>query len=288
MNAMSEISGEAKASPYTAITTPAASGAPLGTPGEFRTSPTIGALAVALAKAQGEFPAINKDRTVQVKSDKGSYKFSYATLDEITDKTRPALLKNGLVCVQMLAHLGVRPVLVTRLLHESGEWLEGTAPLAADGKNPQQFGSAITYVRRYALSAMLGVTAEEDDDGNAAVGNHVQPVQRRQNAAGPARQQERPRDDEANPWIVASRDGVVKELADARAWVAEWKLRLGAVEKAKNGGPADKRRTISAMFEANAGVFARLHDLGHEATVREVARLQDALMVRLDEREHAR
>ena len=76
-------------------------------------------------------------------------------------------------------------------------------------------------------------------------------------------------------------------MADARAWIAEWKLRLGAVEKARNGGPADKRKTVTAMFEANAGVFARLHELGHEATVLEVGKLRTALMARLEQQERA-
>ncbi len=118
-----------------------------------------GALALALAKAQAEFPAIVRDKEV----DSRTYKFKYAPLDKIIDAVRPALTKHGLAFTQLLdeGHL------VTMLLHESGGSLEGRCLLPQEG-TIQQFGSAITYIRRYALQAMLGIAAEEDDDGDAA------------------------------------------------------------------------------------------------------------------------
>ena len=121
----------------------------------------IGALAAALAKAQAAFPAIVRDKEV----DSRSYKFKYAPLDKIIEGVRPALAENGLAFTQLLDG----PDLITMLLHESGATLAGRMPLPrGNGETIQQLGSAITYLRRYALQAMLGIAAEEDDDGEAA------------------------------------------------------------------------------------------------------------------------
>lgn len=119
----------------------------------------LGPLAAALAKAQAEFPAIVRDKEV----DSRSYKFKYAPLDSVISAVRPALAKNGLAFAQILDG----DDLVTMLLHESGAVLQGRVGLPREG-TVQQLGSAITYLRRYALQAILGVAAEEDDDGEAA------------------------------------------------------------------------------------------------------------------------
>lgn len=133
-----------------------------------------GALAAALAKAQSSFPAIPRDKEVTVTMDKGgSYKFKYAPLDSILTATRPALSANGLAVAQLLdSDADGAPALVTMLLHSGGASLTARTPIPfAEGAKVQAFGSAITYLRRYALQAMLGIAAEEDDDGNRASGN---------------------------------------------------------------------------------------------------------------------
>ena len=77
---------------------------------------------------------------------------------------------------------------MTRLLHESGQWMECEIPLPTLGDSLQDFGSAVSYVRRYAVSAMLNITADEDDDGNTAAGNHVADAPRHaEGRRGPAR-----------------------------------------------------------------------------------------------------
>lgn len=143
-------------------------------------------IAAALALAAGKFPPIQKNRTVEVKTRAGgTYTFTYATLDGIVNAVRPALSENGLVIVQSvvseeITHSdadGVRiereELLETRLVHSSGEWFANTTPvLVADGENTAQaYGSAITYARRYGITQLLCVVADEDDDGNAAGGN---------------------------------------------------------------------------------------------------------------------
>jgi hypothetical protein len=132
-------------------------------------SESIKSLAAALAKAQAEFPSIPRDKTVQVKTKSGgTYTFAYAPLDTIMEKIRPALKANGLAFMQSLNGES----LTTTLLHTSGEWLATDAmPIRAVDSGPQALGSAITYARRYALTALLGLVTEDDDDGNAAEGN---------------------------------------------------------------------------------------------------------------------
>jgi len=73
-------------------------------------------------------------------------------------------------------HESGAPVLVTRIIHTSGEHIEGEFPLVCkDPNDPQKLGSAVTYARRYALSAALGITAD-DDDGQAAAGHTPAPA----------------------------------------------------------------------------------------------------------------
>jgi hypothetical protein len=137
----------------------------------MNSSPSIKELAAALAKAQSEFPKIPRDRTVEVATRSGGkYKFAYAPLDTIMDKIRPVLKSNGLAFMQSLNGES----LSTTLLHTSGEWLASDPmPVRVADSGPQAFGSAITYARRYALTAILGIVTEDDDDGNAAEGNAV-------------------------------------------------------------------------------------------------------------------
>jgi hypothetical protein len=142
-----------------------------------QTLPTVdvGPLAAALAKAQMQFPPITRDKTVTVQTKTGgSYSFKYAPLDSILGAVRGPLSANGLVLVQMLDSGG----LVTTLIHESGASLSGRVDLPQTA-DIQGLGSAITYLRRYAIQAVLGIAAEEDDDGNRAAGNRIVPdVQR--------------------------------------------------------------------------------------------------------------
>lgn len=126
-------------------------------------------LASALVQAQGSFPTITRDKKVTVKTKTGgTYEFAYAPLDSILNAVRKPLSDNGLAIVQLLDH----EALVTILLHSSGESLEGRTALP-EASDIQGFGSAITYLRRYAIQALLGIAAEEDDDGNRAIGNQA-------------------------------------------------------------------------------------------------------------------
>ena len=132
-----------------------------------------GNLAAALAKAQAAFPSISRDRTVTVRMKTGgSYTFAYAPLDTVLAAVRGPLAANGLAVSQLLDGGD----LVTLLLHESGESLSGRWTLPPH-QDIQGLGSAVTYLRRYALQALLGIASEEDDDGNASAGHHATPRQ---------------------------------------------------------------------------------------------------------------
>lgn len=126
-------------------------------------SETIGALAAALAKAQGEISPAPMDR------DNPFFKSKYATLTSLWESARAALSANGLAVTQVTDFdANGEIVLLTTLLHSSGEWIGGVYPVRGKDNTPQALGSALTYARRYAFGALVGLTSDDDDDGNGA------------------------------------------------------------------------------------------------------------------------
>lgn len=116
----------------------------------------------ALHKAQGEFHHAKKD------SANPHFKSSYADLATVLDTIKPALQANGLtVSHSREVDANLNEYLVTTLWHNSGQFLSSRSLLNPVKKDPQGYGSAITYARRYDLSALVGL-ASDDDDGNAA------------------------------------------------------------------------------------------------------------------------
>lgn len=142
-------------------------------------SAEIDKLAAALAKAQGAFQPIKKDKTASIRSTNGaSYSYSYADLASVIDAIRKPLADNGLAYVQPIIHGEGGMHLETRLLHASGQWIGSTYPLPSGGR-AQEMGSAQTYARRYALCALVGIVAEDDDDGGNAGEAKPQPAKAR-------------------------------------------------------------------------------------------------------------
>jgi len=126
-------------------------------------SDSIKEIASALAKFQGEVKDPVKD------SDNPFFKSKYVELDGLLAAVRPVLSKNGLSFIQSPGGNGQDITITTLLMHSSGEWIEfDPLTLHAVKTDPQGAGSAITYARRYALSAILGVAWDDDDDGNKA------------------------------------------------------------------------------------------------------------------------
>lgn len=125
-------------------------------------STSISKILPALISAMREMENPKKDHV------NPHFKSKYANLEGVLAAKAP-LLKNGIVTLQDYDNSGPQPVLVTTLLHESGEWIRSEWPLIADKVTPQGMGSAQTYARRYALLGLLDLVAE-DDDGNQASG----------------------------------------------------------------------------------------------------------------------
>jgi hypothetical protein len=126
------------------------------------TSDTISAIMPAFIKAQGNFaPALKSSTNPHFKS-------KYVALDGVIDAVAEPLRAEGIAIVQMTDVEGAGTILVTRLIHASGEWIGSRYPVHPVKADPQGEGSALTYARRYALMALVGI-APEDDDGNAAV-----------------------------------------------------------------------------------------------------------------------
>lgn len=146
-------------------------------------SEQIEKLAGALSKAQGAIENPKRSKTVVVETRKGGeYTFNYATLADIRDVTRKPLADNGLSFVQVpyyAADTGYH-MLRTIIMHESGQFIGAEVPLMVGDEGNQAFGSALTFMKRYVLSSMLGVVADDDDDANAADGNQIKAVQTRQ------------------------------------------------------------------------------------------------------------
>jgi hypothetical protein len=127
-----------------------------------RHSEQINELATALAKAQAKIEGATKDKT------NPHFRSSYADLASVWDACRSALTSNGLSVSQTAgASEDGRVRVTTILMHSSGQWLCDDLVMKPVKDDPQGVGSCITYARRYALAAIVGV-APEDDDGNAA------------------------------------------------------------------------------------------------------------------------
>jgi hypothetical protein len=124
-------------------------------------SQSIKAIAAALLTFQSNMAKIKKD------SANPFYKSKYASLSTILEHIQTPLADSGL----SFAQFPDGNQLTTILMHaESGDWMQSSYDISPVKSDPQSIGSAITYARRYALGAILGLNIDEDDDGNAATG----------------------------------------------------------------------------------------------------------------------
>lgn len=141
-------------------------------------SESITNIATALAKAQSEFQPAKKDATNPF------LKNNYATLDSIIESVRQPLSKNGLSFVQLVDTEQDKTTLTTMLIHESGEYYSCCVELPQlppmKGVNELQlFGISLTYIKRYTLSTMLGVSNDTDNDGTAPIAKQLEEKQQK-------------------------------------------------------------------------------------------------------------
>ena len=128
----------------------------------MRTSESVAKIAPALLAAQKAITFAAKD------SLNPHFKSKYADLPCVIDAVKPALNEAGIVFIQSASPSEPGYLaMTTRLMHQSGEWIEDTATLPLPKADPQGYGSASTYARRYGLAAICGLY-QDDDDGNAA------------------------------------------------------------------------------------------------------------------------
>ena len=114
----------------------------------------------ALVKFQSQLKPVNKD------SENPFFKSHYADLSSILQSVMPLLSANGLALIQPMKVQDGFTILITRLIHDSGEIIESEMILPPHN-DPQKYGSLLSYYKRYQLQALLGVsTKDEDDDAN--------------------------------------------------------------------------------------------------------------------------
>ncbi len=135
-------------------------------------------LVVALSKAQGKMEPAKLNKT------NSHFKNKYADFNSIIECCRQPLSENGLSVMQYCEMTNEKLFLVTMLVHISGQWIKSLFPLNPRNMDSQSIGSAMTYAKRYSLSAMLGIVSdEEDDDGEASQGRVAPQVQAKPVAA---------------------------------------------------------------------------------------------------------
>lgn len=134
----------------------------------MKKSDTISELAKALTKAQTSYNSLIKD------SNNPFFKSKYADLAACIECVREPLASNGLAIIQSTDYENGVTFVETTLIHTSGEWISGKYPLTPTKQDCQGLGAALTYARRYSLTSLLGIAAE-DDDGNSASGKIAEP-----------------------------------------------------------------------------------------------------------------
>jgi hypothetical protein len=137
----------------------------------MKTSEKIDLIAPAVLAAQKEINNASKD------ANNPHYKSYYASLGSVIEAVKDPLNKHGICVMQSLSDGSEGLYLTTRLLHQSGQWIEDVAFTPLPKLDPQGVGSACTYLRRYSLAALLCIT-QEDDDGNGAVRHEPDAIKR--------------------------------------------------------------------------------------------------------------
>jgi hypothetical protein len=199
----------------------------------MRKSESIAKLAEALSKAQGEYKLAVKSEANDVFSSK------YAPLSVVLDAYREPLSTNGLAVIQIpeLLEVGgqVIPVITTILAHSSGEFVMGEYPIkinnlvTREGKvidkqnDPQAWGSAVSYARRYSFEGVI-CAASKDDDGNQATGHETgkkeePPKAEKKESPKKEDKDEKPKADKKEPEVVVQCSKCDKDLSSAeKAW----------------------------------------------------------------------
>jgi hypothetical protein len=199
----------------------------------MRTSDQINEISAALAKAQGEIQNPAKE------AQNPHFRSTYADLSGGINAIRDGLSKNGIAFIQSTRLDGDILIVDSRLSHASGQWVESEFPACKFPAKPQEIGSALTYARRYALFALVGI-AGEDDDGNAA-NNAETPARPRREAP------ERPRllDPGESQIVRSDMLEALAEAASSRESLLKWAQDNSAMKARLQKADAD---AVGAAF----------------------------------------
>lgn len=142
--------------------------------------------AIANAQMEDGYGDIEKSKSARIKMKAGGeYGYTYETLKDVLDATRPFLAKHGVATMQF-AFPGQRSVTIrTMLAHKSGQWIYNDLSALIAMPEPKDVGGGISYLRRYALKAITGVAADDEDtaaEDTARRPTAPQPAQRRSQA----------------------------------------------------------------------------------------------------------
>jgi len=211
-------------------------------------SENINELAAALSKLQGALIPVKKD------SENPFYKHKYADLSSVWDACHKLLAENGLAVAQGSRTEEDEVILVTTLMHTSGQWIEGEYLLNPIKDDPQGLGSAMTYARRYTLSAMLGITAEdEDDDAEVASGRGKQSQQSKATSPDLATDAQRKK-------IFAS----MKERGYTEEQLKAWVMSQYGKESTKDLTKKEASEVIEAILDSKIPAGEKQEDLFEE------------------------
>lgn len=173
----------------------------------LETSEELGALALALAKAQAQFPAIPKNKTATIRSRKegaSPYKYNYADIADVLKAVVGPLAANGLAVVQTIETEGNVTTLVSALIHESNQRIVSRLRLTHALADPKEAGAELTYRRRHALCALIGVAADEDTDAQAFESDQGQGRSNGSAVRQPARRSQQAQTDQSDTGELAS------------------------------------------------------------------------------------
>lgn len=175
----------------------------------MKKSETTSAVMAAIVKAQGAMQGAKKG------SANPFFNSKYADLGAVMEATKDALHENGLAIVQFPVAAEGKCGVETVLVHESGEWISSECLLACAKQDPQAYGSAITYARRYGWQAVCGIPSE-DDDANHATHGSAKPKQQQ-----PQQQPTNPHDEFKTraTTIVAKHHEALEKQPELKKWV---------------------------------------------------------------------
>lgn len=191
---------------------------------ELQAEAAAGAFAVALAAFQADLPPISKSQTAKIAGPRGTFSYRYADLGDIMRAIGPRLAACGLAVTFDTTERGEALDVVCRVHHVGGHSTAASFPVPIDRttrlNGAQQMGSALSYGRRYALTAALGIVTADDDDDAQSIPAAPVPPPAPTGAPQPGRQTEAPISADQHRLLEARISQLGLERDRVKAWVA--------------------------------------------------------------------